>query len=282
MALNLKDIIKFHLLGLQSLDEKSQKDLLPYLISAEYQLRSELDRFGEHQFSYAQRIQTINLINNSIKQIESLITTEAVKESQLYFDFGVERANKEVNELNSQILVAPTVPEQKISLDQNNFLINTFDESIKLWSAETRSQVSQAITQATVARKTGYEVVNNLSTFIKAKRWKLQRIFRTENHRIYNAAKLLTYRQFQKKDFPDMMKRLFHPMDHRTADDSKQLKQLNPVVPLGKPFVFTYRRVLKNGEIKEDKRVFMFPPDRPNDRATIIPWRKSWKIDARS
>ena len=82
----------------------------------------------------------------------------------------------------------------------------------------------------------------------------------------------MAYGEFQKQHFPDMMKRLFHHMDKRTADDSKQLAELDPAVPLNKPFVFKYKRGLKT-----EVRRFMVPPDRPNDRATLIPFRKQWE-----
>ena len=72
-----------------------------------------------------------------------------------------------------------------------------------------------------------------------------------------------------------------HPIDNRTGDDSVQLASQNPVVDNDEPFRFTFRRATKNG-IVEEKRVFMFPPDRPNDRAILVPFRESWDKRAAS
>jgi len=66
---------------------------------------------------------------------------------------------------------------------------------------------------------------------------------------------------------PDLMKTLMHPIDKRTGDDSKLAARLRLVVPIDEPFVYKW-----NGETRE----FMAPPDRPNDRAILVPYSTSW------
>ena len=75
---------------------------------------------------------------------------------------------------------------------------------------------------------------------------------------------------------PDLKKALMHPIDSRTGQDSKQLAKENPVVDIDEPFVFTFVRRNKDGSVVEDRREFMFPPDRPNDRAILVPFREEW------
>jgi hypothetical protein len=58
-----------------------------------------------------------------------------------------------------------------------------------------------------------------------------------------------------------------HPMDRRTGKDSMELAYEHPTIPIDEPFKFTW---------KGFTRVFMNPPDRPNDRAVMVPYRKEW------
>jgi hypothetical protein len=60
---------------------------------------------------------------------------------------------------------------------------------------------------------------------------------------------------------------MVHPMDERTGQDSKELASRNPVIDIDKPFKQNY-----NGK----ELVFMAPPNRPNDRAILIPFRASY------
>lgn len=69
------------------------------------------------------------------------------------------------------------------------------------------------------------------------------------------------------KIIPKLKKGLFHPMDDRTSDDSKYLKNLNPIIDIDKPFRYTW-----NGK----ERVFLSPPSRPNDRAILVPIDMDW------
>lgn len=69
-------------------------------------------------------------------------------------------------------------------------------------------------------------------------------------------------------EIPDLKKTLFHPMDNRTGKDSKRLSQNNPIVPINEPFI----------EYSTGKKLeYMAPPNRPNDRAILIPYRDEWK-----
>ena len=95
-------------------------------------------------------------------------------------------------------------------------------------------------------------------------------------HGIYNYAKLEGMQRAKEDFVPDLKKTLMHPIDSRTGEDSKQLARVNPTIAIDKPFVFTFRRKLKSGEIKTERREFMFPPDRPNDRAILVPFRNEW------
>ena len=192
-------------------------------------------------------------------------------------EMALDLAEEEVNQLNKEEgIVTPSLKRDLLSLDKNDYLINNFASSLQTYSAETRANVTNAISQGMLQKRTGFEITTKLSKYMNFKTWKVEQIVRTEKHRLFNASKLLAYGQFKKENFPDMKKALFHPQDARQGEDSKQLAKLGPVVPLDKPFVFVYKYTRKNGSVRKDRRVFMTPPDRPRDRATLIPWRKIW------
>ena len=261
----LNEIIKLHLIGVSALDAQTARKLLP-----------QLDKV-ELQFSYVQRLQTIKSINKSIIQMEKLILDEMKDKGQDYFDFGVKQAEEEVSYFNADSgLVTPSISKDKLSLKQNEFLINNMEASINNYGAGVRTMVSNALTQAILAGKTGYEVTLKLSQFVKIKKYRIMRIARTEMHKIYNNSKLLSYGEFKEQHFPDMMKSLYNPRDHRTGKDSLYADSLKLVVPLGKPFDYTYTYRRKNGSVTKYRRVFQTPPDRVNDRSTLIPVRKVW------
>jgi len=83
-------------------------------------------------------------------------------------------------------------------------------------------------------------------------------------------------KEIKKEFIPDLKKTLVHPMDHRTAADSKQAAAKNLIVNVDKEFSYTYVRTLKDGTIRREERTFMIPPDRPNDRSIVVPYRDDW------
>ena len=127
-------------------------------------------------------------------------------------------------------------------------------------------------------KKTGYETALRIGRYVDLSWGKIKRIQRTELSRIFNQTKLLTYGEFNKDNFKGTLrKRMFHPLDSRTAEDSKQWAQADPSIPLNKPFrlVVTIRQ--RGGKVKRIIQEGMTPPLRPNDRAVLMPDHRSWK-----
>ena len=277
-TLTFANLIKYQLLGIEALDRASLKRLKPLLENVELELIHELDRFSEDQFSYQKRQQSIIAINKTLNKIENILYGDFKEDAKRYYDFGMDMSQQEVREFNSMSgIETPEINKTKVSLKQNEFLVNNAQASINTYTSGVRQNVSDAITQGMLAGRTGYEITKNLRQYINIKKWRIHRIVRTESHKIFNSAKLMAYGEFREQHFPDLMKRLYHPMDNRTADDSKQLARIDPEIPLDKPFKFTYKYRRKDGTVKEYKRVFMTPPDRPNDRSSIIPFRREWE-----
>ncbi len=102
---------------------------------------------------------------------------------------------------------------------------------------------------------------------IENERWRAERIARSEISNSFGQTKQAHMEELQ-NDFGDLQKRLISIFDDRTGEDSYE--QHLQTVGINEQFVWHK----KNGEIY----YYDAPPNRPNDRATMIVWRKSWGI----
>jgi hypothetical protein len=89
-----------------------------------------------------------------------------------------------------------------------------------------------------------------------------ERIVRTESVFAYNGARHDGLRIMQQEDFPDLKRKIVAILDNRTASDS----------------IGVNGQIRKLDEEFEDGlgRRYLYPPGRPNDRETVIPWRDVW------
>ena len=157
------------------------------------------------------------------------------------------------------------------SLSDKNYLFNNFKASIMAYDESVRAEMQRILTQSIVARRTYEEAKNDMVANldgIKLQSWKIARICRTELHNIYNSSKLISFENIKKQYIKDLKKTVFIPMDNRTADDSKKLAKLRPVVNLDEAFTYKW---------KGKTRKFFAPPDRPNDRSILVPINPKWR-----
>lgn len=96
--------------------------------------------------------------------------------------------------------------------------------------------------------------------YMKQRYW-AERIVRTETAYAYNRASSETITALG-GEFGDMGKKILATFDNRTALDSIGVH--GQIRRLGEPF------------IDGVGRVYQYPPARPNDRETVIPWRSAW------
>ncbi len=147
-----------------------------------------------------------------------------------------------------------------------------------------RDQVTQINTslqvhlqRATVEGMTRTETVGLLEDAADRQSWRVERLMRTRAATAYNAAQLDGIDALV-EEFPDVYGRwvehvddsTWQPTDDRVAPDSLALH--GQVQPPGELFV------MPAGGPGEGS--WFHPPNRPNDRAIVMPWRKAWKIPA--
>lgn len=268
-----------HIERIGRLEESEARRLISRYTEIRQQLRDRLDLLPQDKFT-AQHLRGV------ILQVETAIL--AMKESLVkeMTDAGDRITQEGINDLLSEIkfyekeftgaVIPINVNAAVIANTNREYLFNRYDASLDAYSAAIRADMVRAISTASIEQITTDELVRRISRFLIGEEWKLRRVARTELHHVYNAAKQTTMEEVKSKFIPDLKKTLFHHMDDRTAEDSKQLNAENPIVSIDKPFVFIYRRKLASGEIKKEKRIFMSPPDRPNDRSILLPYRDEW------
>jgi hypothetical protein len=154
-----------------------------------------------------------------------------------------------------------------IAHDTSTLLVSKYQTNLDLYGQGLLTQISNGLFSASLGEASYSEVVGRISQFFTAEEWKLHRIVRTELHGIYNRGKLAGMTDLVEDDIPDLKKTLMHPMDSRTGDDSIYAAQLGLVAEVNEPFVYSWGK---------KERVFFAPPDRPNDRAIMVPYREEW------
>jgi hypothetical protein len=152
--------------------------------------------------------------------------------------------------------------------DTANFLVDRYQTNLAAYGNDLMTQISNGLFSASIGEKSSEEVVGSISQFFTAEEWKLRRIVRTELHNVYNLAKIQGMKTIDDQ-IPGsrLMKTLMHPLDDRTGKDSMYAARLNLVAGITEPFEYMWLGKL---------RQFLCPPDRPNDRAILVPYRPEW------
>ena len=262
--MKIGDVVKAQIFGLEQLDDRTLRRLEPLLTKVQSNLYRQLNQSSQEDFDYIKKKQTLTVVNNAIARIDNILHEEMEAYAREYNQFGVWTAEQEMQSLAQ---VFPSLNRARLSTRRNTFLLNRMRASLDLYSAQTRSTIIRALQQAILQNVSGHKVTVSLQKYIDAKKWRLQRIVRTELHNVFNASKIISYAHIKEEYLPDLKKALYHPLDNRTAKDSLKLRSLHPIVDIDKPFRFKW---------KGEERVFMNPPDRPNDRSVLIPYRKKW------
>lgn len=264
------EIVETHIQKLQKLEQEDARRLLKEYKRIRQDLRDRLDVLPSDTFT-AQQLRGV------LVQVEAAISAMERSLIDILFTVSHETSQKSIEDLLEEIerfedeftgAVTPIdIDQVLIATDTRNFLINRYESSVKAYSADVRQTITQHVSQAAIEEISMSELIRRLSRYMIGEEWKLQRIARTELHHVYNLAKMRGMGEIRDKFIPNLKKTLIHPMDGRTGDDSKKLAQINPIIPIDEPFRYNY---------KGKERVFSVPPDRPNDRAILVPYREEW------
>jgi len=273
-AVGVNEIMERHAEQVMDLEDKQAKFLIKKYREIRQELRDRLDAFPDGTFTSQQLRGILTQVDAALLAMQDRLNGGMLEASDVIAEEGIRQAVGELEAFEG-IFTGAVVPINLnavlVGQDTKNFLINRYEASIAAYSQDLRADLTNQLTNSMIAEENLSLVVRRLGRYFLGEEWKLLRIARTELHNVYNIAKLNSYKEVRANQLPDLKKSLYHPMDHRTGKDSLALAEENPIVDVDKPFRQTF-----NGK----KYVFMAPPNRPNDRAVLIPYRESWNKSA--
>lgn len=263
-------IVETHIQRVLKLEDSQAASLLRRYKGIRGELRDRLDRFREDQFSAQQLRGVLVQVDTAISAMNESLKAGMVDSAKVMAERGVQDQLEEIKAFQEHFrdaVVPLNINAQLVAEDTANFLFNRHQASIDAYSEDIRSQLASVLTNESLMQSPYSTVVRKMGLFFQGEEWKLHRIARTELHSLYGTGKLNGMTEVRDSVLPDLKKTLIHPMDSRTGNDSKYVAKLDLIVPLDKPFRYKW-----HGKLRE----YMSPPDRPNDRSILVPYRSAW------
>lgn len=263
-------IVENHIQDVLALEESQSKKLLTRYKAVRQDLRDRLDFMNADTFTQQQLRGVLVQIDSAITAMEISLATGMKEQASIFALHGVNDGLTELQRFEKEFtgaVVPINVNRALVADETTNFLLNKYEASIRAYSEGLRSQLVNSLTTEALAQSPLSTVVRKLGQFFTGEEWKLLRVARTEFHNVYNMGKMNGLIETRDEVLPDLMKTLIHPMDARTGSDSVFAARLNMIVPIDEPFTYMWQG---------KKRIYMTPPDRPNDRSVLVPYRKSW------
>ena len=268
----LSDIINYQFLNIRKLDEESKEEITKPLAFAESDMIDYLNRYVKNHLNRFDSSRASSIAKRAIKRYEQAALDELDRNTRGYVGLADDLTRDEVNSFeHSKRINQSSLPDTYHDMN-----IEVSRDRVKAYMLGVSAQVNNAINQSLFQKMGSKKVKGDMIQFLNLKKNKITEIVRTESSSILNSRKLRNYFHLKDNYFKDMKKSIFHPIDHRTGRDSLQLANLDPIIPLDKPFKYTFTYRLKDGTLRKIKRVFMHPPDRPNDRGVLISIRDKW------
>jgi hypothetical protein len=175
-------------------------------------------------------------------------------------------------------------------LDQRRTsLLSAHDSSMRRYGANLVAKMQNELSVSLMAAETTSEAIDRIVKVAGNEWWQGERIVRTEVAWAYNATHADGVEE-AKEDLPDIMMRwsehvddfTYSPLDQRVGVDS--IAMHGQLAPPGGMFTMPSTAPVPDwtgNTFVDDSLVgesWSFPPNRPNDRAVLAPWRPDWGI----
>lgn len=263
-------VVENHIKGLLRLEDAEATKMLAAYGNIRKELRDRLDRLPEGTFTRQHLTGVLAQVEGGIaamnKSLQGGIESGALKAALN----GVTDLVGELKVFDSHFSGAVTpinINAALVAQDTAAFLVTKYKTNLDAYGSDLLARISNGLFAASIGELSYGEVAKRIGVTFQAEEWKLHRIVRTELHNVYNGGKLNGMQELSDNELPDLMKSLMHPMDGRTGKDSVYAATLGLVAALDEPFRYTWKNI---------DREFMHPPDRPNDRSIMVPYRPVW------
>lgn len=266
-------IVEQHIKAALALQNDEAKTIMKRYREERLNLIDQISRYPRGTFTRQHLTGVLAQVEGAITAINKNLAGETVQSAQKSAIQGVNGLLKEMRTFDEKFTGAVTpinLNAALVAADTSNLLVARYKTNLDKYGKNLYAEISNGLFSAALGETSYDEVVGRISNYFTGKEWELHRIVRTELHHVFNVARLKGMQELDDEDFPDLMKTLMHPMDSRTGDDSKYAARLHLVAKVDEPFKYKW-----DGAYRE----FMAPPDRPNDRAIMVPYRQEWGKD---
>lgn len=263
-------IVEEHIQGALKLEGTEADKIVDAYSGVRERLQNRLARFPRDSFSAQHLRGVMAQVEGALAAMNEKLKGEMQSGAYEMALSGVEDLTDEMATFDEAFLGAVTpinLNAAAAATDTTNFLVTKYDTSLDEYGTDLLNQIGKGLLAASIGELNADQVVGRIGEFFTAEEWKLRRIVRTELHNIYNVGKMRGMRTLADDTIPDLKKTLMHPMDQRTGKDSIYAAGLRLVVDIDEPFEYEWKGQLRS---------FMAPPDRPNDRAILVPYRTEW------
>jgi len=262
-------IIEDHIKQVLNLEDDQQQEILKQYKNVRRELVERLSNLPRGRFTAQHLRGVLAQVEGAIGAMTEGLNGDMIKGSEIAALKGVNHLIEEINIFDKKFTGAITPINLNAALlahDTSKLLVTRYRTNLDAYGSNLFAQISNGLFSASMGETTNDEVVGRISSFFNGEEWKLRRIVRTELHGLYNRGKIAGMQEIA-DEIPDMMKTLMHPLDARTGEDSKYAAMKHLVADMEKPFQYSWQ-----GQV----RTFMVPPDRPNDRSVMVPYRREW------
>jgi hypothetical protein len=264
-------IVEQHIKSVLKLEDSEAATIMEGYQEARRDLVDRISRYPRGSFTRQHLQGVLGQVQGAIVAIQKHLAGATVDGAYKAALQGVSGLLKEMRVFDEKFTGAVTPINLNAALvakDTSQFLVTRYKTNLDAYGNDLYRQISNGLFSATIGETSYDEVVGRISQFFNAEEWKLHRIVRTELHNVFNIGKLNGMREAS-DDVDDLMKTLMHPMDARTGQDSKYAASMHLIAEIDEAFEYMWDGTL---------RVFQHPPDRPNDRSILVPYRKEWGI----
>lgn len=262
-------VVENHIKEVLRLEEDQQLIILKRYKEIRMELIDRLSKAPRGSFTAQHLRGVLGQVEGAVVAMSEHLNGAMVKGAQIAALKGIDHLVKEIGVFDEKFTGAITPINLNAALlaqDTAQLLVTRYKTNLNAYGSNLLAQISNGLFSASIGETSYDEVVGRVSHFFNAEEWKLRRIVRTELHGIYNRGKLAGLQELD-DDGEEFLRTLMHPMDARTGADSKFAATQALVAAMDEPFHYVWQG---------KHRVFFTPPDRPNDRSVMVPYRKEW------
>lgn len=209
----------------------------------------------------------LRYVQGRVKGLTHDLAREAVEKGATHTIASLAKLEKAFGGVTKPLRLEQATQMAGLVTRTSSSLLARHDASIARYGKAMTIQFETTMSRGLLAGLSQHQMINQLVShggpngIFQKQRWQAERIVRTEVAHAYNSANMAAI-YASRETFPDLQKKIIATFDMRTAQDS----------------VLVHGQVQKLDDLFTDGagRQYAYPPGRPNDRETVIPWRPTW------